>query len=124
LPSGHQGPAYLLLSNFRSILKYNNSTAYALAIGLLSDALQGNYHVQATWPKHERMLSRTERVELQALLNQLGFESGQADGIIGVNTRRAVRRFQQTQGLPADGYANESLLNKLRHAVQQITPDR
>lgn len=124
LPSGHQGPAYLLLSNFRSILKYNNSTAYALAIGLLSDALQGNYHVQATWPKHERMLSRTERVELQALLNQLGFESGQADGIIGVNTRRAVRRFQQTQGLPADGYANESLLNKLRHAVQQIAPDR
>lgn len=118
LPSGHQGPAYLLLSNFRSILKYNNSTAYALAIGLLSDALQGNYHIQATWPKHERMLSRTERVELQTLLNQLGFESGQADGIIGVNTRRAVRSFQQIQGLPADGYANEGLLNKLRHAAQ------
>ncbi|HZJ94070.1 MAG TPA: lytic murein transglycosylase [Thiopseudomonas sp.] len=124
LPSGHQGPAYLLLSNFRSILKYNNSTAYALAIGLLSDALQGNYHAQATWPKHERMLSRTERVELQNLLNQLGFDSGQADGIIGVNTRRAVRSFQQTQGVPADGYSNESLLKKLRRAVQETDATR
>src|SRR3990167_6642849 len=37
LPAGHRGPAFLLLSNFRSILKYNNSTSYALAIGLLSD---------------------------------------------------------------------------------------
>lgn len=118
LPSGHQGPAYLLLSNFRSILKYNNSTSYALAIGLLADALQGNYRIPSAWPKHDRMLSRTERVELQTLLNQLGFESGHPDGIIGVNTRQAVRGFQQAQGMPADGYSNESLLNSLRRAVR------
>ena len=34
LPAGHRGPAFLVLNNFRSILKYNNSTAYALAIAL------------------------------------------------------------------------------------------
>lgn len=117
LPSGHQGPAYLLLNNFRSILKYNNSTSYALAIGLLADALEGQYRIPSTWPKQDRMLSRSERIELQTLLNQLGFDSGKPDGIIGVNTRQAVRGFQQGQGLPADGYSNENLLNSLRRAA-------
>lgn len=116
LPSGHQGPAYLLLNNFRSILKYNNSTSYALAIGLLSNALQGDYRAPVGWPKHERMLSREERVELQALLNQLGFDSGNPDGIIGINSRQAVRSFQKKHGLPADGYPNATLLNSLRQA--------
>lgn len=119
LPSGYQGPAYLLLDNFRSILKYNNSSSYALAIGLLSNALDGDYRAPAAWPKHERMLSRTERFELQTLLNQLGFPSGKPDGIIGVNSRQAVRSFQQAQGLPADGYPNESLLERLRQAAHK-----
>lgn len=119
LPSGYQGPAYLLMDNFRSILKYNNSSSYALAIGLLSNALDGEYRAPAAWPKHDRMLSRAERVELQTLLSQLGFPSGQPDGIIGVNSRQAVRSFQQVQGLPADGYTNEALLEKVRQAAQE-----
>lgn len=114
LPAGHRGPAFLLLNNFRSILKYNNSTAYALAIGLLSDALDGNPGVQAPWPRDDRQLGRSERIELQELLTRLGFEPGPADGIIGANTRKAVRAFQQRQGLPADGYPSYELLQKLR----------
>ncbi|MCZ9335502.1 lytic murein transglycosylase, partial [Klebsiella pneumoniae] len=35
LPAGHRGPAFLIMDNFRAILRYNNSSAYALAIGLL-----------------------------------------------------------------------------------------
>ncbi len=119
LPSGHQGPAYLFMDNFRSILKYNNSTSYALAIGLLSNTLQGDYRTPADWPKHERMLSRQERVELQTLLNQLGFSSGNPDGIIGINSRQAVRSFQQAQGLPADGYPNETLLESVRQTMRK-----
>lgn len=119
LPSGYQGPAYLLLDNFRSILKYNNSSSYALAIGLLANALNGDYRAPASWPKHERMLSRKERVELQTLLNQLGFPSGKPDGIIGINSRQAVRSFQHAQGLPADGYPNETLLERLRQAAHK-----
>lgn len=114
LPAGHRGPAFLLLNNFRSILKYNNSTAYALAIGLLSDALDGNPGVQAAWPRGDRQLGRSERIELQELLTQQGFQPGQADGIIGANTRKAVRAFQQSQGLPADGYPSYELLQQLR----------
>lgn len=118
LPSGYQGPAYLLLNNFRSILKYNNSSSYALAIGLLANALQGDYSPATNWPKHDRMLSRKERTELQTLLNQLGFDSGKPDGIIGVNSRQAVRSFQQAQGLPADGYPNAQLLENVRRAAK------
>lgn len=114
LPAGHRGPAFLLLNNFRSILKYNNSTAYALAIGLLSDALDGNAGPQAAWPRDDRQLSRSERVELQELLSSKGYEPGPADGIIGANTRKAVRAFQQSLGLPADGYPSHELLQQLR----------
>lgn len=114
LPAGHRGPAFLLLNNFRSILKYNNSTAYALAIGLLSDALDGNPGVQAAWPRGDRQLGRSERIELQELLASKGYEPGPADGIIGANTRKAVRAFQQSQGQPADGYPSHELLQQLR----------
>jgi len=114
LPAGHRGPAFLLLNNFRSILKYNNSTSYALAIGLLSDALDGNPGVQAAWPRNDRQLGRSERIELQELLSSKGYEPGPADGIIGANTRKAVRAFQQSLGLPADGYPSHELLQQLR----------
>jgi membrane-bound lytic murein transglycosylase B len=114
LPAGHRGPAFLLLNNFRSILRYNNSTAYALAIGLLSEALDGNPGVQAAWPRGDRQLGRSERIELQQLLASKGYEPGPADGIIGANTRKAVRAFQQSQGQPADGYPSHELLQQLR----------
>ncbi|HSX89828.1 MAG TPA: lytic murein transglycosylase [Pseudomonas sp.] len=114
LPAGHRGPAFLLLSNFRSILKYNNSTSYALAIGLLSDALRGRDGVQSAWPREDRQLSRSERIELQELLARNGLEPGPADGIIGANTRKAVRAFQLKQGWPADGYPHYRLLEQLR----------
>ncbi|WP_439859816.1 lytic murein transglycosylase [Pseudomonas sp. MBLB4136] len=114
LPAGHRGPAFLLLNNFRSILKYNNSTAYALAIGLLSDALDGQPGVQAAWPRSDRQLGRSERVELQERLASIGLEPGPADGIIGANTRKAVRAYQQRLGRPADGYPSYELLQQLR----------
>lgn len=114
LPAGHRGPAFLALDNFRAILKYNNSTAYGLAIGLLSNALAGQPGVQATWPRNERQLGRSERIELQELLTSKGYTPGAADGIIGANTRKAVRAFQQSLGQPADGYPSHQLLQQLR----------
>ena len=114
LPAGHRGPAFLVLDNFRAILKYNNSTAYGLAIGLLSDTLNGHPGVQAAWPRNDRQLGRSERIELQELLVHKGYAPGAADGIIGANTRKAVRAFQQSLGQPADGYPSHELLLQLR----------
>ncbi|SDT28943.1 lytic murein transglycosylase [Pseudomonas oryzae] len=114
LPAGHLGPAFLVQDNFRTILKYNNSTAYALAISLLAERFDGGGQVLAGWPRGERPLSRSERIELQERLAQRGFDPGTPDGIIGANTRRAVRASQQQLGWPADGYPNHRLLEQLR----------
>lgn len=114
LPAGHRGPAFLLLDNFRSILRYNNSTSYALAIGLLADNFLKPSEIQASWPRDERQLGRSERIELQGLLSKNGFDPGPADGIIGANTRKAIRLLQLQQGEPADGYPSLELLELLR----------
>lgn len=117
LPAGYRGPAYLQLDNFHGILKYNNSTAYALAVGLFADSLAGKTFHLHRWPKDDTPLSRSERLEIQQLLNVLGLASGTADGIIGVNTRKAIRGFQLQHDLPADGHASALLLKRLREAA-------
>lgn len=114
LPAGYRGPAFLVTDNFRAILKYNNSTSYALAVGLLADSFKGGGKLVANWPEEDIPLSRSERIELQQLLVQRGYQPGTADGIIGANTRKAIRAFQQSIGSPADGYPTPSLLELLR----------
>lgn len=114
LPAGYRGPAFLVLDNFRAILKYNNSTAYALAVGLLGDRLQGKGEIRATWPLDEKPLSRSQRIELQDALSSRGYNPGAADGIIGANTRKAVRAYQQSLGWPADGFPTVRLLEQLQ----------
>jgi len=114
LPAGHKGPAFIVMNNFRTILAYNASTSYALAVSLLSDRFRGVGSVKGTWPLDERPLTRTEREELQTRLNEKGFHLGPPDGIIGFNTRKAIRTYQTDVGLPADGYATSSLLEQLR----------
>ncbi len=114
LPAGYKGPAFLVLNNFRSILVYNASTSYALAVSLLADRFRGQGEITGKWPYDERPLTRSEREELQSLLTAKGYDHGKADGIIGYNTRKAIRSYQQSVGLPPDGYPTESLLERMR----------
>ncbi|WP_374439268.1 lytic murein transglycosylase [Pseudomonas panipatensis] len=114
LPAGYRGPAFLVLDNFRAILKYNNSTSYALAVGLLSDSFKGSGHIEGSWPLEDRPLSRSERIALQEGLVARGYPLGNPDGIIGANTRQAIRAFQQSLGWPADGYPTPALLARLK----------
>ncbi|KAF1011488.1 MAG: Membrane-bound lytic murein transglycosylase B [Pseudomonas fluorescens] len=113
LPAGYRGPAFLVLDNFRAILKYNNSSSYALAVGLLSERFTGGGSIRGTWPKDELPLSRSQRIELQTLLSARGYDAGNPDGIIGANTRKAIRAAQQSFGWPADGYPTVKLLQAL-----------
>ncbi|PCJ68365.1 MAG: murein transglycosylase [Rhodobiaceae bacterium] len=114
LPAGHKGPAFLIRKNFRTVLRYNNSTSYSLAVNLLADRFRGQGHIRAAWPTDDRPLGRTEREELQRLLTAKGHDTQGFDGIIGGNTRKALRAWQLTQGLPADGYPTAALLGWLR----------
>lgn len=120
LPAGARGPAFLLNENFYAILKYNFATSYALAVSVLSDRLKGASGIAGTWPRGETMLSAGQRRTLQEGLNTLGFDSGAPDGVLGRRTRQAVREYQKSRGLPADGYATASLLTRILNERFQL----
>src|SRR6476619_3328812 len=113
-PAGAEGPGFLMLQNFRVIMKYNPTEAFALAIGHFADRLRGGAPFVQPWPRQERELSRTERLELQQLLAQRGLYKGTPDGQLGGMTREALRAFQVSAGLPADGFATSEVLDRLR----------
>jgi lytic murein transglycosylase len=113
-PAGARGPSFLMLHNFRVIMKYNPAEAYALAIGHLADRLRGGGPIAQAWPREERALSRAERLELQQRLANQGFDIGEADGHLGPRTREAIRGFQARQGLIPDGFASSDVLDRLR----------
>jgi lytic murein transglycosylase len=114
LPAGARGPAFLVGPNFRAILRYNNSTSYALAVGLLAQRLAGGAGVQAAWPRELAALTRSQVLALQTALNERGFDGGAPDGIAGMATRNAVRRYQRSIGVPADGFPTIELLERLQ----------
>lgn len=114
LPAGAKGPAFLVFHNFEAILKYNRSTAYALAVSMLGDEIAGRSSAVATgWPRGDRPLTLTERKSLQQALKDKGFDPGPVDGVIGAGTKRALRAWQAQAGLAADGYASAAILDAL-----------
>ncbi len=114
LPAGARGPAFLVGPNFRAILRYNNSTSYALAVGLLAQRLADGPGVQAPWPRDLQALTRSQLMALQTALNERGFASGTPDGMMGPATRDGLRRYQRSVGLPADGYPTLELLQRVQ----------
>jgi membrane-bound lytic murein transglycosylase B len=113
LPTGARGPAFLLLPNFRVILRYNTALAYALSVAHLSDRLRGGPAFAQGWPRTDRPLSTEERRQLQGHLAGRGFAVGGVDGKVGPKTRAAIRAYQASAGLVPDGYADAALLARL-----------
>jgi hypothetical protein len=96
LLAGASGPAFLVGPNFQVILRYNSSTSYALAIGLLAQRLAGGPGVQAAWLRDLVALSRQQLKALQMALNRRGFDSGTPDGVMGPqHARRASQLSTQ-----------------------------
>jgi membrane-bound lytic murein transglycosylase B len=113
LPAGAKGPAFLLRGNFFALLKYNTTTSYALAVSLLSDRLQGKASIATSWPREEMPLNSEQRLALQLALEALGFGTGGVDGVLGKNTRTALRAYQKARGLSPDGFATVDMLSRV-----------
>ncbi len=114
LPSGYQGPAFLVYENFRKIMRWNASTSYALAVGVLADRIAGAGDLAAR-PAEPPDAMRIDDVKaLQEALNALGYDAGPVDGQPGPQTRQAIRGFQQDTGLPADGHPSPRVLEAVR----------
>ena len=112
LPQGARGPAFLALPNHYVIRRYNNSVSYALAIGLTADGIQGKPGLTRTWPD-DAPLSRDQRIGTQRALTSMGYDTQGIDGIIGANTRAALRQWQIDTGRLADGYLTAELADEL-----------
>lgn len=112
-PAGARGPAFLVGPNYRAILRYNNATSYALAVGTLADQIAGRGGIAASWPRDEQPLSRSQVREMQQALNARGFDVGTPDGVLGPNTRRGLRAYQRSVGAVPDGFPTVRLLETL-----------
>lgn len=58
-------------------------------------------------------MSRAEVRQAQEKLNDMGFHAGHVDGILGPNTKAALRSFQQSKGLEATGQLNQETMTAL-----------
>ncbi|MBR4127156.1 MAG: lytic murein transglycosylase [Alphaproteobacteria bacterium] len=117
LPAGVRGPAFLVYSNFRVILKWNNSVLYAIAVGHLSDRIQSRPAFSKKYTQKGGSFTLDNAMEVQELLAKMNLYSSGIDGVLGRKSREAIRSFQDMYGLPADGYANASLLHFMRLAL-------
>ena len=113
LPAGHLGPAFLVYPNFNVIMGWNRSEFYGLAVGHLADRISGAGRLHRPPPTDAPRLSRAQVMQLQSTLNERGFDSGDADGILGPATRNAISRYQLANGMIADGLPDATLLARL-----------
>ena len=109
---GRNGPAFLAYPNFDAILEWNESTVYSTTAAYFANRLAGAPAIHAG-NAPVKSLSKAETASLQSKLRAKGFTITKVDGIIGNETRDAVRKVQQELGLPADGYPDQTLLSRL-----------
>ena len=113
IPTGIDGPAFIVFKNYDAIYSYNAAESYALAIALLANALRNEPGLITPWPTDDLGLGRDERMELQRLLIARGHDIGHVDGMLGAKTREAIKLEQTRLGWPADGRAGTKLLRAL-----------
>lgn len=112
MPTGHQGPKFLVYSNFDRIMRWNNSVLYALSVGLLSDMLKDeDFKIYAK--NNQEKIARKDVEKIQSSLSELGYYKGKTDGILGKQTRKSIQMYQKRKGLPQDGYPSVQLIKKL-----------
>ncbi|WFU07578.1 lytic murein transglycosylase [Rhizobium sp. CB3090] len=111
LPQGRKGPAFLTYPNYNAYLQWNQSFIYTTSAAYFATRFAGAPTYNKGTP--EAGLSDVDMKALQTKLTARGYDVGKIDGILGSGTRVAVQKEQFRLGLPADGWATQSLLNAL-----------
>jgi lytic murein transglycosylase len=112
LPMGRHGPAFLAYANFAAYTEWNNSLIYSTTAAYLATRIAGAGPMQK--PRAAvAQLSFNEMKQLQQLLVRAGFDVGKVDGVLGQQTRSAVKAMQLKYGLPADSWPTAELLSRM-----------
>jgi lytic murein transglycosylase len=113
LPMGRHGPAFLAYPNFAAYTEWNNSLIYATTAAYLATRIAG----AAPMRKPSAPIAQlpfNDIKQLQTLLTRRGFNVGKIDGVLGQQSRTAVKAMQVKYGLPADSWPTAELLARLR----------
>jgi membrane-bound lytic murein transglycosylase B len=113
LPMGRTGPAFLAYANFAAYTEWNNSLIYSTTAGYLATRIAGAAPMQRPSAAIAQ-LPFNELREMQQLLVRAGFNVGKVDGIMGQQSRTAVKAMQIKYGLPPDSWPTAELLARLR----------
>ena len=113
LPMGRNGPAFLAYANFAAYTEWNNSLIYSTTAGYLATRIAGAPPMQRP-AGPVAQLPFNELRELQQLLVRAGYDVGKVDGVMGQQSRSAVKAMQIKFGLPADSWPTAELLARMR----------
>jgi len=117
LPMGRTGPAFLAYPNFGAYTEWNNSLIYATTAAYLATRIAGAKPMSK--PAVPVVQLPFEQIkELQQLLARQGFNVGKIDGVLGQQSRIAVKTVQVKYGLPADSWPTEDLLARMRGGLR------
>jgi lytic murein transglycosylase len=112
LPMGRHGPAFLAYENFGAYTEWNNSLIYSTTAAYLATRIAGAAPMRK--PSAQVAQLTFEQIkQLQQLLVRAGFDVGKVDGVLGQQTRIAVKTMQVKYGLPADSWPTAELLAKM-----------
>ena len=114
LPMGRYGPAFLAYANFDVYTQWNQSLVYATTAAYFATRLAGAPPYDKGKPELQAYGLQETR-ELQQLLTNHGYDIGEIDGVMGAQTRSAIRQAQIKFGLPADSYPSADLFARLRN---------
>jgi lytic murein transglycosylase len=113
LPMGRHGPAFLAYPNFAAYTEWNNSLIYATTAAYLATRIAGAGPMRKPSAPIAQ-LPFNDIKQLQTLLTRQGFNVGKIDGVLGQQSRTAVKAMQVKYGLPADSWPTAELLARLR----------
>jgi lytic murein transglycosylase len=111
IPQGRNGPAFIAYPNFRVYFEWNQSFTYVMTAAYFATRLRGAEVFNAGSP--DIGLDGDQMRTLQTKLQDMGYDVGGIDGILGSGTRAAVRAEQGRLGMPVDGWPTPELLSKL-----------
>src|SRR5262249_5143870 len=113
LPMGRMGPAFLAYANFAAYTEWNNSLIYSATAGYLATRIAGAPPMRRPAGPLTQ-LPVNEIKERQQLLAGAGFDVGKIDGVLGQQSRTAIKAMQVKYGLPADSWPTAELVARMR----------